>query len=440
MVAKVLSTIEENAKLGGAARAMGLTASQFTGIAAVARNAGEDTREFIESLVTMGKVIDDGMAGRGEVAPEFFRTIGVEAKAFAGLRIDQQFFKIFESLEKMQDPAKRVRALMVAFDEDGGKALLNALGQSTAEMRRFAAQAAISDEKMKEMEATAKKMREAQRGWDKATTDLAIGSAPAVQAAADATPYLITFFRRVIAQVHIGNANVMNAGARGVQLVGFDETARGMRAAAQKNLDAGWRTWYGTPAAQFQPDMLPPEVAPSPPPPAPADPPGGINGLVISGLLKPLWAEGERRFRDFEARRKAFDGIAGMRRASLGPAPGPVDRLRLDAELLQRQFDLKLIDRDGFLGGMGKLVADLDGVMGEHEVRLPAAMLKGSQEAESLLSRTISSEGKKDPAKEVKTAIDRLTAKQMSKEEMERAMGRAMSDALEKHMQIVMAR
>jgi hypothetical protein len=179
---KVLDTIDDRAKLGAAGKAFGLTAEQFTGVAAVARFAGEGSREFIESLVTLGKVVDDGIAGRGEVAGDFFRTIGVEAKAFAGLRADQQFFKVFDALGKMQDPLQRVRALMVAFGEDGGKALLPLLAMAPGELRKMAAESAVTSDRMRDLEAAQRGVNSAGKEWEQVWTRVAGSIAPVVEA------------------------------------------------------------------------------------------------------------------------------------------------------------------------------------------------------------------------------------------------------------------
>src|SRR5689334_11486025 len=58
-VREAVQTLDEVARGGAAAKAFGLTAEQFTGMAAVARSTGELQREFIESLVTLGKVASE---------------------------------------------------------------------------------------------------------------------------------------------------------------------------------------------------------------------------------------------------------------------------------------------------------------------------------------------------------------------------------------------
>lgn len=141
-----VGTLQDLAKQGSIAKAFGLTTEAFTGIAGVAKSAGEDTREFIESLVTLGKVASEGAAGKGEVAAEFFKELNLDAAEFAALKPDEMFFKFFEAVKKVEDPLRRVRLLMVAFGEDGGKYLLPLLDKSDSQLRDMAASFAISSD------------------------------------------------------------------------------------------------------------------------------------------------------------------------------------------------------------------------------------------------------------------------------------------------------
>ncbi|MFO0806238.1 MAG: hypothetical protein U0791_24305 [Gemmataceae bacterium] len=143
-LAAAVGTLQDLAKQGSIAKAFGLTTEAFTGIAGVAKSAGEDTREFIESLVTLGKVASEGAAGKGEVAAEFFKELNLDAAEFAALKPDEMFFKFFEAVKKVEDPLRRVRLLMVAFGEDGGKYLLPLLDKSDSQLRDMAASFAIS--------------------------------------------------------------------------------------------------------------------------------------------------------------------------------------------------------------------------------------------------------------------------------------------------------
>jgi hypothetical protein len=135
---QAMETLHETARTGAAANAFGIGVESFSGMQGVAASVGEGQREFIESLVTLGKVSAEGAAGKGEVATEWFKKLGVNAAEFNALPIDEKFFKVWEALKNIENPAERVRALMVAFGEDGGKYLLPLLAKAPAEIRAMA--------------------------------------------------------------------------------------------------------------------------------------------------------------------------------------------------------------------------------------------------------------------------------------------------------------
>lgn len=173
-------TLDDIAKQGAMASALGLTAEQFTGIAGVAKSAGEDTREFIESLVTMGKLGTDAANGT-EQASQAFKSMGLNAQDFIKLRADEQFFTIFESLKRMDDPLQRTRALMAAFGEDGGKYLLPLLSKSSDELRAMAQGFEISGQKMQKAAAAAEATKGMKASLGKVWQDVAIMAAPFVE-------------------------------------------------------------------------------------------------------------------------------------------------------------------------------------------------------------------------------------------------------------------
>jgi uncharacterized protein YdcH (DUF465 family) len=150
-VDKAMDTLAEKTKLVQVADAFQVDPSKFSGIAGLAKSTGEDIREFTESLVTMGKVASEGAAGKGEVSTAFFKDLNLNAQEFVKLKPDEQFFKVFEALNKVQDPLTRVRNLMVAFGEDGGKYLLPLLSKTPEELRKMAGGFQESTESMRGM-------------------------------------------------------------------------------------------------------------------------------------------------------------------------------------------------------------------------------------------------------------------------------------------------
>lgn len=193
-VGEAIEKINDIAKQGDIAKAMGMTSEQFTGIAGVAKSVGEDTREFIESLVTLGKVASEGAAGKGEVAPDFFKRLNIDAKEFVKLRPDEQFHKFFEAVQGVQDPLQRTRMLMVAFGEDGGKYLLPLLSKSPQELRKMAGGLQITAEQMKQAKAASVALAEAQNAFKKIWQDIVIAAAPVFEFLAGELKTLVNEF------------------------------------------------------------------------------------------------------------------------------------------------------------------------------------------------------------------------------------------------------
>jgi hypothetical protein len=181
----ILGSLEGTAKQGQIAKALGLTSEQFTGIAGVARSVGEDTREFLESLVTMGKLGTDAAAGIG-VAAQAFTALGLDAEAFVKLRADEQFFLIFEALSKVQDPLQKTRLLMNAFGEDGGKYLLPLLGKTPAELRNMARGFEVSGDAVEAATKANLAWQATQQQLTKVIGEMATEAAPTVERVANA--------------------------------------------------------------------------------------------------------------------------------------------------------------------------------------------------------------------------------------------------------------
>lgn len=214
LVKEAIQELDEVAAAGAAAKAFGLTAEQFTGMAGVAKSTGEGQREFIESLVTLGKVASEGAAGKGEVATAWFKSLNLDAAQFKQMRLDDQFFAVFEAIQKIPDPAERVRALMVAFGEDGGKYLLPLLSKAPAELRRMAGGFAISTAEVERATTANQSVKAAQAQLGAVWRKLAVALAPVIGKVAEAiqniarvgAPVFDWFGRAVDAVVEIWQA------------------------------------------------------------------------------------------------------------------------------------------------------------------------------------------------------------------------------------------
>lgn len=176
----VMDSLGDMAKQNAFGKALGLSAEQFTGMAGVAKSVGEDTREFVESLVTMGKLGHDAAAGIGDVAGPAFAQLNIDAKEFVGLRADQQFFQMFDALSKVGDGLTRTRLIMNAFGEDGGKWLLPLLSKSPDQLRKMADGFALNERQMRLATVASEAYKGAQFAAMNAVREMAITAAPTV--------------------------------------------------------------------------------------------------------------------------------------------------------------------------------------------------------------------------------------------------------------------
>lgn len=236
----ISNTLSDLAKQGSIANALGLTSEQFTGIAGVAKSVGNDTKEFIESLVTLGKLGTDAAAGT-EQASQAFAAMGLNANEFIKLRADEQFFQVFDALNKMQDPLQRTRALMLAFGEDGGKILLPLLGKSGDELRRMAKGFAISSDDMREATKATTAYNAATQTLSKAWQAVSIAAAPIVKILADglsAAVAPVTEFVKQNREMVVG----LSLAVGGVAALGVGMVAVGTAVSA---LGASWAAFTG---------------------------------------------------------------------------------------------------------------------------------------------------------------------------------------------------
>lgn len=234
------NTLSDLAKQGSIANALGLTSEQFTGIAGVAKSVGNDTKEFIESLVTLGKLGTDAAAGT-EQASQAFAAMGLNANEFIKLRADEQFFAVFDAMNKMQDPLQRTRALMLAFGEDGGKILLPLLGKSGDELRRMAAGFAISSDDMRDATKASTAYATATQTLSKAWQAVSIAAAPIVKILADglsAAVAPVTEFVKQNREMVVG----LSLAVGGVAALGVGMVAVGTAVSA---LGASWAAFTG---------------------------------------------------------------------------------------------------------------------------------------------------------------------------------------------------
>lgn len=211
--------LQDLAKQGDIAQSLGITAEAFTSIAGLANSAGSDTRDFLEALVTLSGKAMDAVAGKGEESVRLFQDLGLNARAFAALNPEQQFYQLFEALGKIENPAQRVNLLLKAVGEDSGKNLVSILGKSTQELQDLGAQFRVSTSEMAAAQVAAQQLTVAKAQLNKALDQVAIALAPVVAVLADGLPAAIEFCRGVMVAFGPPVVGTMQAVVQGVAAV-----------------------------------------------------------------------------------------------------------------------------------------------------------------------------------------------------------------------------
>lgn len=184
-VEKALDKLRDIADISTTASAFGTTGEKMSELAAIASRSGINFKEFKESLVTTGSKAADAIGG-ATGAVQMFNDLGIDPKAFALLPIEEQFYQMHSAILGIEDPAKRVRAVMNAFGEDGGKLLLPILEKSNKELREFGKANALSATEINGAVAANRAYTEVTGALDRAWTQLVIAGAPVVQLVAEA--------------------------------------------------------------------------------------------------------------------------------------------------------------------------------------------------------------------------------------------------------------
>jgi hypothetical protein len=211
--------LQDLAKQGDIAMSLGITSEAFTSIAGVAKSAGSDTRDFLEGLITLSGKAMDAAAGRGEDAVRVFQQLGVNAQEFASLNPEQQFYKLFEALNKVENPAQRVNLLLKAVGEDTGKNMTSLLGKSTEELKKLGNEFKVSTEDMAKAQVASQQLTLAKAQLNKALDQVSIALAPVASMLADQLPKAIETAKQAFSDYGGPVLSVLKKVAQGVGFV-----------------------------------------------------------------------------------------------------------------------------------------------------------------------------------------------------------------------------
>lgn len=183
MLESGIEKLKELRDVGEYAQALGTTGEEMSRLAGLAKYAGTDIRQVMEGLATLNKMI--GEAGKGGEADKLFASLNVNAKEFASLNAHDQFFKLFETLQKGDDPMRKFMQLMDATGEDVGKLMVKLNRFSSSELQELANRFTVSNAEIAHATVATESLEAAQLKLDQATGKLAVAFAPLVSVLAD---------------------------------------------------------------------------------------------------------------------------------------------------------------------------------------------------------------------------------------------------------------
>lgn len=132
-VSVVSQGIDETAKFAGR---IGIAVDQLSKMQFAASQAGLSTQQFNLATQRMTRRVAEATQGMGE-AQGALRELGINAKQFAALGVEDQFAELADRLGQVQNPADRLRLAFKLFDSEG-TAVLQMLNQGSPAMRAMA--------------------------------------------------------------------------------------------------------------------------------------------------------------------------------------------------------------------------------------------------------------------------------------------------------------
>ena len=198
-VGKAIGDIGDIAQQGNLANSLGVSSEFFTGLAGAANQLGVDVNGVFEGLVNMS-----GKAGEALSNPalaESFSKIGIDAKQFAGLGIEQQFQTVVSALSSIESPAERVRTGMQLMGEEAGKKLAPLLSKSKEELNKLTGQFAVSSAEMKKIQQADEAMKKATASISAVWRKVIVAIAPVIEMLSNRLTQVIEYLQPLFEKV-----------------------------------------------------------------------------------------------------------------------------------------------------------------------------------------------------------------------------------------------
>ena len=180
-----VDALDELGQIGAAAAGFNLSAEAASRLFGIMKASGSDIRDATEGLATFNTRIQEALEGKGEVAADLFKKLGVGAEEFAALPVDQRFYKLLEVIRSLGPEADKVRILMDAIGEDTGKNNLSTLALTNEEMRALGDAYQMTAEDIKEATKATMAQKVAGAVMGKIWREIGVAVAPVVKQLAD---------------------------------------------------------------------------------------------------------------------------------------------------------------------------------------------------------------------------------------------------------------
>ena len=164
-----------------AATKAGIAASTMSELAYAAAQSDVDINALSESFKKL-QINSSKAASGSKEQVEAFKALGISAKDFKGLSLDQQFLVIAEQISKLEDPADRARAAVDIFGKSGANLLpmfeKGSKGVQDALSEAAKVGAKLSDEQVKRLADTDDALKRLKGSWQGFTANLIAGVEP----------------------------------------------------------------------------------------------------------------------------------------------------------------------------------------------------------------------------------------------------------------------
>jgi len=350
IVSYARSAISAADDIGDMSEMIGLAASEFQGLAAIAKEAGVEQEALAKSFMIFNRGIGDAARGTGS-AKDAFGAMGIAIKNSAGeLRSSQEiFYEVADALQRYKTEAERASLLNDLFGKSGAKLALifkqNSAGIKEEIERLKGLGQILGDDLIANADSAEKALNEMDRAFKILGQTAVLEFAPAITTAASAITALVAEFEKANKQGIFGAVfkKAIQQNFPGISLGSkiFGDAlnlALGPTIQQAESLNRGLNE-----IAKLAPKGT-----------------AGISTIEDEDAIKKAASEREKTLKDLD---KYFDELAKMERESLNNRElslldGLAKEVRAEQQAMQGRVDALVKGRDELLADENLLAAE----------------------------------------------------------------------------------